>query len=71
MRPADPAVDAEQVDAVRLTAEHALAYLGEPHGELSEAMLIPWSRGRERLAALRLDEALLPSPELPERREEP
>src|SRR4029079_5223572 len=71
VRPADRAIDPEQLDAVRLSAQHPLAHVG--HAQLESHERVPGAergRGRKR-RAVTLDEAVVSLPERGERAEEP
>jgi len=67
VRAADPAVDAEELDPVRLALEHALTVSREPEAELRERKPVAQGRcWRELFAPVRLDEPVLPRAELDE-----
>src|SRR5215211_9481601 len=69
---ADPAVDAQDVDAVGLAAEHALAVVGQSQRKPREALSVAERRrGGERSTVLGLDETAGALSERRERAEEP
>jgi len=72
VRPAHPAVDAQQRDTVGLACEHVLAAAGQPERQAGENVRIAERRGsREWLARLRLDEAGVAGAQDRERAEKP
>jgi hypothetical protein len=72
VRAADPAVQAQERDAVRLTLEHLPTGAGQPQGQPGERVSVAEGRGgRERPAGLGLDEPGLAGAESGERAEEP
>ena len=60
MRPADPAIDAEKLDAVGASTEGSLAVLGQPQGDPREDLAVAErGRRRKRIAFVGLDEAVV------------
>ena len=71
VRPADPAVDPEQLDAVRLAAQDALTLAGHTQLESHERLAVAQRRRRGQRRAVALDEPVLALSERRQRAEEP
>src|SRR5436305_11525702 len=61
MRPADRAVDPEQIEAVGLAREDALSPFAEPEGQMRERLRPERRRRRQRPVRLALEEAASPA----------
>jgi hypothetical protein len=61
---ADPAIGAEEIDAVRLAAQHSPSLVGQPKRQSRESLPVAERRGRRKgVALLGLDETHRPASE--------